>query len=108
MPRGGVFPRGRLIGHAGLNFIEQFDGVSPVVTIPTRRAKAMRPEVHAPPGLPRTETLGWTRSFTLEGQPCLARGDGHRPTYRKASARSIVWYDVDRASYAERTSSAAR
>lgn len=112
----GVFNEGRLIGHAGLNFIEQFDGVEVLWSLhPEAQGKGYATEVARAALAYGFETLELDHIFAItleENRASRAVMERIGLTYRKRvdykGFTDIVWYDVDRATYAERMSSAAR
>ncbi len=112
----GVFNEGRLIGHAGLNFIEQFDGVEVLWSLhPEAQGKGYATEVARAALAYGFDTLELDHIFAItleENRASRAVMERIGLTYRKRvdykGFTNIVWYDVDRASYAERMSSAAR
>lgn len=112
----GVFREGRLIGHGGLNFIEQFDGVEVLWSLhPEAQGKGYATEVARAALAYGFDTLDLDQIFAItleENRASRAVMERIGLTYRKRvdykGFTDIVWYDIDRASYAERTSSAAR
>lgn len=112
----GVFCEGRLIGHAGLNFIEQFDGVEVLWSLhPDAHGKGYATEAARAALAYGFDTLELESIFaiTLEAnrasRAVMERiGLTYRKTVDYKGFSDIVWYDVDRATYAERMSSAAR
>lgn len=112
----GVFHEGRLIGHAGLNFIEQFDGVEVLWSLhPDAWGKGYATEVARAALAYGFETLDLDMIFAItleENRASRAVMERIGLIYRKRvdykGFTDIVWYDIDRAGYAERTSSAAR
>lgn len=112
----GVFCEGRLIGHAGLNFIEQFDGVEVLWSLhPDAHGRGYATEAARAALAYGFDTLELESIFaiTLEAnrasRAVMERiGLTYRKTVEYKGFSDIVWYDVDRATYAERMSSAAR
>ncbi|TAJ96753.1 MAG: N-acetyltransferase [Reyranella sp.] len=112
----GVFHDGRLIGHAGLNFIEQFDGVEVLWSLhPEAQGKGYATEAARAALAYGFETLELDHVFAItleENRASRAVMERIGLTYRKRvdykGFTDIVWYDVERATYAERMSSAAR
>lgn len=112
----GVFREGRLIGHAGLNYIEQFDGVEVLWSLhPDVWGRGYAAEAARAALAHGFETLALERIFaiTLESnrasRAVMERiGLSYRKRVDYKGFTDLVWYDVDRAAYAERTSSAAR
>jgi RimJ/RimL family protein N-acetyltransferase len=112
----GVFREGRLIGHAGLNFIEQFDGVEVLWSLhPDTRGRGYATEAARVALGYGFDTLGLDRIFAItleENRASRAVMERIGLTYRKRvdykGFTDLVWYDVDRETYADRMSSAAR
>jgi ribosomal-protein-alanine N-acetyltransferase len=112
----GMFREGRLIGHAGLNYIEQFDGVEVLWSLhPDSWGHGYAAEAARAALAYGFETLELDRIFaiTLENnrasRAVMERiGLSYRKRVDYKGFTDIVWYDVDRESYAERTFSAAR
>ena len=112
----GVFREGRLIGHAGLNFIEQFDGVEVLWSLhPDAWGRGYATEAARAALAYGFETLDLDSIFAItleENRASRSVMERIGLTYRKRvdykGFTDIVWYDVDRATYAERMSSAAR
>ncbi len=112
----GVFREGRLIGHAGLNFIEQFDGVEVLWALhPDAWGQGYATEAARAALAYGFETLELDRIFAItleENRASRSVMERIGLTYRKRvdykGFAGLVWYEVDRATYAERISSAAR
>ena len=112
----GVFREGRLIGHAGLNFIEQFDGVEVLWALhPDAWGQGYATEAARAALAYGFETLELDRIFAItleENRASRSVMERIGLTYRKRvdykGFTGLVWYEVDRATYAERISSAAR
>ena len=112
----GVFREGRLIGHAGLNFIEQFDGVEVLWALhPDAWGQGYATEAARAALAYGFETLELDRIFAItleENRASQSVMERIGLTYRKRvdykGFTGLVWYEVDRATYAERISSAAR
>jgi len=112
----GVFREGRLIGHAGLNFIEQFDGVEVLWSLhPDAWGQGYATEAARAALAYGFETLDLDQIFAITLEANLASravteriGLSYRKRVDYKGFTDIVWYDVDRATYAKRISSAAR
>lgn len=111
----GIFLDGKLIGHAGLNFIEPFDGVEVLWSLhPDAWGKGYATEAACAALAYGFGTLELDRIFAItleENRASRAVMERIGLIYRKRvdykGFTDIVWYDVDRATYAERMSSAA-
>jgi RimJ/RimL family protein N-acetyltransferase len=112
----GVFREGRLIGHAGLNFIEQFDGVEVLWALhPDAWGKGYATEAAGAALAYGFDTLELDSIFAItleENRASRAVMERIGLTLRKRvdykGFTGLVWYEVDRDTYAERMSSAAR
>ena len=112
----GVFCEGRLIGHAGLNLIEQFDGVEVLWSLhPDAWGRGFATEAARAALAYGFDTLELDSIFAItleENRASRSVMERIGLTYRRRvdykGFTDIVWYDVDRATYAERMSSAAR
>lgn len=111
----GVFLDGRLIGHAGLNFVPEFDATEVLWALhPHFWSKGYATEVAKAALAFGFETLGLPLVFaiTLESNvtsQAVMKRIGL--TYRRRATYKgfdVVWFDMDRTVYAERTSMAAR
>jgi len=112
----GVFLDARLIGHGGLNYVPEFDAVEVLWALhPDAWGKGYATEVAEAAldyGFGALD-LGSIFAITLEGntvsQAVMKRiGLTYRKRVDYKGFTDIVWFDIDRAAYAERTSTAAR
>ncbi len=100
----GVFRDGRLIGHAGLNFIEPFDGVEVLWSLhPDAWGKGYATEAARAALAYGFETLELDRIFAItleENRASRSVMERLGLTYRKRvdykGFTDIVWYDIDR------------
>lgn len=112
----GIFHDGKLIGHGGLNYVSEFDAVEVLWALhPEAWGKGYATEVAEAALAYGFETLelGSIFAITLESntasQAVMKRiGLTYRKRVDFKGFTDIVWFDIDRAAYAERTSTAAR
>lgn len=112
----GVFRDGRLIGHAGLNHVPEFDATEVLWALhPEAWGKGYATEV-AKAALDfgfRTVGLDLIFAITLESNAASRAvmkriGLTYRKRVKYKGFKDVVWYDVARADYAASTLSAAR
>lgn len=112
----GIFLDAKLVGHGGLNYVAEFDAVEVLWALhPEAWGKGYATEV-AEAALDYgfgTLDLGSIFAITLESntasQAVMKRiGLTYRKRVDYRGFTDIVWFDIDRVAYAERTSTAAR
>lgn len=112
----GVFCDGKLIGHGGLNYVPEFDAVEVLWALhPEAWGRGYATEV-ATAALDygfATLDLATIFAITLESnhasQAVMTRiGLSYRKRVEYKGLSDVVWFDIDRAAYAERISTAAR
>lgn len=112
----GVFLDAKLIGHGGLNYVPEFDAVEVLWALhPEAWGKGYATEVAEAAlnyGFGALD-LGSIFAITLESnkasQAVMTRiGLTYRKRVDYKGFTDIAWFDIDRAAYAERTSTAAR
>ncbi|MBR2819517.1 MAG: GNAT family N-acetyltransferase [Reyranella sp.] len=112
----GVFLDSRLIGHGGLNYVPEFDAVEVLWALhPDAWGKGYATEVAAAAldygfgPLDLASIFAITFEDNLASQAVMKRiGLTYRKRVDYKGFADVVWFDIDRASYAERTSIAAR
>lgn len=112
----GVFLDGRLIGHGGLNFVPEFAATEVLWALhPDAWGRGYATEAAKAALAFGFDTLGLETIFaiTLEGnvasQAVMRRvGLTYRKRVEYKGFKDVVWFDVDRTTYAESTRIAAR
>lgn len=112
----GVFRDGKLVGHAGLNRVPEFDATEVLWALhPDAWGKGYATEVAQAALAFGFETVGLEQIFAITLDSNLASQAVMKRiglTYRKKvdykGFTDVVWFDIDAGTYAERTSIAAR